>query len=51
MSIETLVKPYVAVSGLLAEVMLFVLVGATVDVRYTLSADGRTCWKSSPFSS
>ena len=71
MSIETLVKPYVAVSGLLAvvamacviklktdravsarlsekfgklwigaEVMLFVLVGAAVDVRYTLSASG-----------
>ena len=71
MSIETLVKPYVAVSGLLAvvamacviklktdravsarlsekfgklwigaEVMLFVLVGAAVDVRYTLSAGG-----------
>ena len=71
MSVETLVKPYVAVSGLLAvvaaaciiklksvnsvsarlsekygklwigaEVMLFVLVGAAVDVRYTLSAGG-----------
>jgi len=71
MSIETLVKPHVAVSGLLsvvtmacvvklkadskvssrlseklgklwiaAEVMLFVLVGAAVDVRYTLSAGG-----------
>lgn len=71
MSIETLVKPYVAISGLLAvvamacvikqkantsfstrlsakfsklwiaaEVMLFVLVGAAVDVRYTLSAGG-----------
>lgn len=71
MSIETLVKPYVALSGLLAvaamacvvklkinnsvsahlsekfdklwiaaEVMLFVLVGAAVDVRYTLSAGG-----------
>ena len=71
MSIETLVTPYVAVSGLLAvvamacviklkidksvstrlsekfgklwiaaEVMLFVLVGAAVDVRYTLSAGG-----------
>ena len=71
MSIEALVKPYVAVSGLLAvvamacviklktdkavsvrlsekfgklwigaEVMLFVLVGAAVDVRYTLSAGG-----------
>ena len=71
MSIEILVKPYVAVSGLLAvvamscmlklkadknvstrlsekfgklwiaaEVMLFVLVGAAVDVRYTLSAGG-----------
>ena len=71
MSIETLAKPYVAVSGLLAvaamacvvklkadrsvsarlsekfgklwiaaEVMLFVLVGAAVDVRYTLSAGG-----------
>ena len=71
MSIETLVKPYVAVSGLLAvvamacvvklkayrsvsarlseklgklwiaaEVILFVLVGAAVDVRYTLSAGG-----------
>lgn len=69
MSAEKLVKPYVAVSGLLAvvamacviklkadksvssrlsekfgklwigaEVMLFVLVGAAVDVRYTLSA-------------
>ena len=69
MSIEKLVKPYVAVSGLLAvvamacvvklrsesnvssrlsakfgklwlaaEVLLFVLVGAAVDVRYTLSA-------------
>ena len=69
MSIETLVKPYVALSGLLAvvamacvvklkidksvsvslsgkfgklwiaaEVMLFVLVGAAVDVCYTLSA-------------
>ncbi len=69
MSMETLAKPYVAVSGLLAvvamacviklkadksisvrlsekfgklwiaaEVMLFVLVGAAVDVRYTLSA-------------
>ena len=69
MSVETIVKPYVAVSGLLAvvaaacvvklkadksvssrlsgkfgklwigaEVMLFVLVGAAVDVRYTLSA-------------
>ena len=69
MSIETLVKPHVAVSGLLsvvamacivklkaddsvsvrlsekfgklwigAEVMLFVLVGAAVDVRYTLTA-------------
>ncbi|MBQ8959864.1 MAG: cation:proton antiporter [Ruminococcus sp.] len=71
MSMETLVKPYVAVSGLLAvvamacvvklkavgsvstrlsekfsklwiaaEVVLFVLVGAAVDVRYTLSAGG-----------
>lgn len=71
MSIETLVKPYVAVSGLLAvvamacvvklnadesvsvrlsekfgklwigaEVVLFVLVGAAVDVRYTLTAGG-----------
>ena len=71
MSVETLVKPYVAVSGLLAvvamacnvklksekcissrlsekfgklwigaEVMLFVLVGAAVDIRYTLSAGG-----------
>ncbi len=71
MSIETLVKPYAAVSGLLAvvamacvvrlkadskvssrlsekfgklwlaaEVVLFVLVGAAVDVRYTLSAGG-----------
>lgn len=71
MSIETLVKPYVALSGLLAvvamacvvklktdskvssrlsekfgklwiaaEFMLFVLVGAAVDVRYTLSAGG-----------
>ena len=71
MSIETLVKPHVALSGLLAvvamacvvkrktegsvsarlsekfgklwitaEVMLFVLVGAAVDVRYTLSAGG-----------
>lgn len=71
MSIETLAKPYVAVSGLLAvvamacviklkadhsvsmrmsekfgklwiaaEVILFVLVGAAVDVRYTLSAGG-----------
>ena len=71
MSIETLVKPYVALSGLLAvvamacvvklktdnsvsarlsekfgklwiaaEVMLFILVGAAVDVRYTLSAGG-----------
>lgn len=71
MSIETLVKPYVAVSGLLsvvamacvvkmksdnfvsarlsekfgklwiaAEVMLFVLVGAAVDVRYTFTAGG-----------
>ena len=69
MSIETLAKPYVAVSGLLAvvamacviklksekrvtarlsekfgklwiaaEVVLFVLVGAAVDVRYTLTA-------------
>lgn len=69
MSVEKLVKPYVAVSGLLAvvamacvirlkadknvssrlsmkfgklwigaEVMLFVLVGAAVDVRYTLAA-------------
>ena len=69
MSVEALVKPYIAVSGLLAvvamscavklkadvavskrlsekfgklwiaaEVMLFVLVGAAVDVRYTLSA-------------
>ncbi|MBO4389927.1 MAG: cation:proton antiporter [Lachnospiraceae bacterium] len=69
MSIENLVKPYVAVSGLLAvvamacviklkmvrpvteklsgkfgklwvgaEVLLFVLVGAAVDIRYTLSA-------------
>ncbi|SDA21846.1 NhaP-type Na+/H+ or K+/H+ antiporter [Ruminococcus sp. YE71] len=69
MSIETLVKPYAAVSGLLAvvamacvvklkaersvsaglsekfgklwigaEVLLFVLVGAAVDVRYTLTA-------------
>ena len=69
MSIETRLKPYVAVSGLLAvvamacmiklksdtavssrlsekfgklwigaEVMLFVLVGAAVDIRYTLSA-------------
>ena len=69
MSIETLAKPYVAVSGLLAvvamacvvklkadksvsvrlsekfgklwigaEVLLFVLVGAAVDVRYTLTA-------------
>ena len=69
MSIETLVKPYAAVSGLLAvvamacimklksdtgvssrlsekfgklwiaaEIVLFVLVGAAVDVRYTLSA-------------
>lgn len=69
MSVETLVKPYIAVSGLLAvvamacvvkikfdqsvctrlsekfgklwiaaEVMLFVLVGAAVDVRYTLTA-------------
>jgi transporter, CPA2 family len=71
MSIETLVKPYVAMSGLLAviamacliklkmdqsvsvrlsekfgklwiaaEVMLFVLVGAAVDVRYTFTAGG-----------
>lgn len=71
MSIETLAKPYVAVSGLLAvvtiacviklkadhsvsmrlsekfgklwiaaEIILFVLVGAAVDVRYTLSAGG-----------
>ena len=71
MSMETLVKPYVTVSGLLAvvamacvvklkavgsvstrlsekfsklwiaaEVVLFVLVGAAVDVRYTLSAGG-----------
>ena len=71
MSIETLVKPYVAVSGLLsvvamacvvklksdnsvsarlsekfgklwigAEVMLFVLVGAAVDIRYTVAAGG-----------
>ena len=71
MSIESLVKPYIALSGLLAvvamacvvklktegsvsarlsekfgklwiaaEVMLFVLVGAAVDVRYTLSAGG-----------
>lgn len=71
MRIETLVKPYVAVSGLLAvvamacvvrlkadnfvsarlsekfgklwiaaEVMLFVLVGAAVDVRYTFTAGG-----------
>ena len=71
MSIETLVKPYVAVSGLLAvvamacviklkadksvsvrlskkfgklwigaEVILFVLVGAAVDIRYTLTAGG-----------
>lgn len=71
MSLETLAKPYVAVSGLLAvvamacvikrkadtsvsarlsekfgklwiaaEVVLFVLVGAAVDVRYTLSAGG-----------
>ena len=71
MSIETLVKPYIAVSGLLAvvamacvvklnaeksvsvrlsekfgklwigaEVMLFVLVGAAVDIRYTLTAGG-----------
>lgn len=71
MSIETLVKPYVSVSGLLAvvamacavklktttdvsarlsekfgklwsaaEIVLFVLVGATVDIRYTLSAGG-----------
>ncbi|MBR5681664.1 MAG: cation:proton antiporter [Ruminococcus sp.] len=69
MSVETLVKPYVAISGLLAvvamacviklksdksvssrlsekygklwigaEVVLFVLVGAAVDVRYTLAA-------------
>lgn len=69
MTFETLVKPYVSVSGLLAviamacvlklksdkivsarlsakfgklwiaaEVMLFVLVGAAVDIRYTLSA-------------
>ena len=69
MSVETLVKPYVAISGLLAvvamacviklksdksvssrlsekygklwigaEVILFVLVGAAVDVRYTLAA-------------
>ena len=69
MSIETRLKPYVAISGLLAvvamacviklksdiavstrlsekfgklwigaEVMLFVLVGAAVDIRYTLSA-------------
>ena len=69
MSTETLVKPYVAVSGLLAvvamacviklktvravaeklsgkfgklwigaEVLLFVLVGAAVDIRYTMSA-------------
>ena len=71
MSIESLVKPYIALSGLLAvvamacvvklktdskvssrlsekfgklwiaaEVMLFILVGAAVDVRYTLSAGG-----------
>ena len=71
MGIETLVKPYVALSGLLAvvamacvvklkaensvsvrlsekfgklwlaaEVMLFVLVGAAVDIRYTLTAGG-----------
>ena len=71
MSVETLVKPYVAMSGLLAvvamacviklkadksvsarlsekfgklwigaEVMLFVLVGAAVDIRYTLTAGG-----------
>lgn len=71
MSIETLINPYVALSGLLAvvamacviklktdkgvssglsekfgklwiaaEVMLFVLVGAAVDIRYTLSAGG-----------
>lgn len=71
MSVETLAKPYVAVSGLLAvvamacvvklkgdksvsarlsqkfgklwigaEVVLFVLVGAAVDVRYTLKAGG-----------
>lgn len=71
MSIETLAKPYVAISGLIAvvamacmiklkadksvsvrlsekfgklwiaaEVILFVLVGAAVDVRYTLSAGG-----------
>ncbi|WP_295152812.1 sodium:proton antiporter [uncultured Ruminococcus sp.] len=71
MSVETLVKPYIALSGLLAvvamacviklkadkrvsarlsekfgklwigaEVMLFVLVGAAVDVRYTLMAGG-----------
>ena len=71
MSVETLVKPYVAVSGLLAvvamacvvklkadktvstrlskkfgklwigaEVILFVLVGAAVDIRYTLTAGG-----------
>lgn len=71
MGIETLVKPYVAISGLLAvvamacvvklkaeksvsarlsekfgklwlaaEVMLFVLVGAAVDIRYTLTAGG-----------
>ena len=71
MGIETLVKPYVAMSGLLAvvamacivkmkadkcvsaqmsktfgklwigaEVMLFVLVGAAVDIRYTLTAGG-----------
>jgi NhaP-type Na+/H+ or K+/H+ antiporter len=71
MSVENLVKPYVAMSGLLAvvamacvvklkanksvcarlsekfgklwiaaEIMLFVLVGAAVDVRYTLTAGG-----------
>lgn len=71
MSIETLVKPYFSLSGLLAvvamacvvklksekavsarlseklgklwiaaEIVLFVLVGAAVDVRYTLSAGG-----------
>ncbi len=71
MSVETLAKPYISISGLLAvvamacviklkaektvsarlsekfgklwiaaEIMLFVLVGAAVDVRYTLSAGG-----------
>lgn len=71
MSIETLLEPYVAVSGLLAvvamacviklkadktvsarlsekfgklwiaaEVMLFVLVGAAVDIRYTMTSGG-----------